>query len=53
MDKRLDALRAHTSLLEDNMPFLDDQIKFLKEELDKMNQIEVTAQQIVEETFIP
>ena len=29
IEQRLESLRAHTSLLEDNMPFLDDQIKFL------------------------
>ena len=53
LDVRLDALRAHTSMLEDNMPFLDDQIKFLKEELEKMNEIEVTAEKIVDETYVP
>jgi len=53
LDVRLDALRAHTSMLDDNMPFLDDQIKFLKEELEKMNEIEVTAEKIVEDTYVP
>ena len=53
LEQRLDALRAHTSLLEDNMPFLDDQIKFLQEELDKMADLEVTAEKVVEETFVP
>jgi len=40
-------------MLDDNMPFLDDQIKFLKEELEKMNEIEVTAEKIVEDTYVP
>lgn len=53
LEVRLDALRNHTSMLEDNMPFLDDQIKFLKEEMEKMNDFEVTAEKIVDETYVP
>lgn len=53
LESRLDSLRAHTSLLEDNMPFLDDQIKFLKEELEKMNEYEVTAEKIADEVYVP
>lgn len=35
------------------MPFLDDQIQYLKEELEKMNALELTPELIVEETFKP
>ena len=37
LDKVCDSLRNHNSELEDNMPFMDDQINFLKEEIEKLN----------------
>lgn len=53
LDKQLEQCKMHNTIIKNALPEMDEQIKILQEQLEKMSGVEVDANLIQQEIFKP